>query len=233
MMRYDRLAGGLAAVVIVLVATASRADAQGRLTLPAGAVSVVAGMADHRVDAGAGRERTSGPLFGAQLEIEPADRMTISLRGLGGTLGPDRKTPAAEARGFGELALATRIDVLTWFRGTAAAVARSYDGSLARQRWGELAVGGEGHAALIDGVVDGTIGLSLAPIVRVTGRDGPDLAIAGTARLRHVGERLDLALAYTLQRYNFPGVNGVQRVEELSVLVFRAGLRIGGPRSRR
>jgi hypothetical protein len=229
MIRYHRIIAAVAG----LVALASPAGAQGRLTVPAGAVSVVTAIADHRVDAGFGRERTWGPLFGAQLEIEPGDRMTISLRGLGGTLDPDKKTAAAESRGFGELTLATRIDVLPWFRGTASAVGRSYDGSLARQRWGELAVGGEGHAPLIDGVVDGSIGLSLAPIVRVTGREGPDLAVAGTARLRHLGERLDLALGYSLERYDFRGSNGERRVEEVSMLVFRAGLRIGGRRPAR
>jgi hypothetical protein len=223
----------IAAAVAGLMALGPAASAQGRLTLPTGAVSAVTAIADHRVDAGFGRERTYGPLFGAQIEIEPADRMTISLRGLGGTLDADRDTPAAEARGFGELTLATRIDVLPWFRGTASAVGRSYDGSLARQRWGELAVGGEGHMPLIEGFVDGSIGLSLAPIVRVTGREGPDLAVAGTARLRHLGERLDLALAYSLERYDFPGSNGVRRVEEVSMLVFRAGLRIGASRTAR
>jgi hypothetical protein len=218
--------GAIIALVVLSIASGRGAAAQG-LTLPSGTVSVITASGDHRVDAGFGREWTTGLLFGAQLEIEPADRMTVSLRGLGGTLDPESETPAAESRGFGEITIATRIDLLPWFRGTASAVGRSYDGALARQRWGELTVGGEGHMPLIDGIVDGTIGVSLAPVVRVTGRAGPDLAVAGTARLRHSGERLDLALGYSLERYDFPGTNGVRRVEELSMLVFRAGLHIG------
>lgn len=213
-----------------LAALAGGAEAQSRLTLPSGAVSVVMADADHRVKVGHGVERTTGLLFGAQLDLEPAERMTVSLRALGGTLDTARGTPG-ESRGVGELALTTRFDVLPWLRGTAAAVGRSYDGALARQHWTELSVGGEGHLALIDGLVDGTIGLSLAPIVKVTARAGPDLAVAGNARLRHSGERLDLSLGYSLQRYDFPTTNGVRRFEEISMLVFRAGLRIGARRS--
>jgi hypothetical protein len=225
--------GGAAALCIALASPAGPAAAQSRLTLPAGAVSVVMADADHRIDAGFGTERTTGLLFGAQLDLEPADRMTLSLRALGGTLDAARATPGAESRGVGELALTTRIDVLPWLRGTAAAVGRSYDGALARQHWTELSLGGEGHVALIEGVVDGSIGVSLSPMVKVTDRAGPDLAVGGTARLRHTGDRLDLALGYSLQRYDFPAAGGVRRVEEISMLVFRAGLRIGARRAAR
>ena len=220
----------LAAVMTAaLAALGSSAGAQSRLTLPAGAVSVIAAVADHRVDAGFGYERSTGPLFGAQLDLEPAERMTLTLRALGGTL--EAHTPAAETRGVGEVMLGTRIDVLPWLRGTAAALTRSYDGALARQRWSELSVGGEGHVALVDGLVDGSIGLALAPLVRVSGQQGPDLSVAGSARLRHSGDRLDLAIGYTLERYDFAASSGGSRVEEISMLFFRAGLRIGRRRA--
>jgi len=213
-----------------LPAVAGRATAQG-IALPPGAVSVVIADADHRVDTGLGLERAQGYLFGGQLDIEPTSTVLVTLRGLGGTLEADRRTPNAESRGTGELSLTTRVDVLPWLRGTATAIGRSYDGALARQHWTELAVGGEGHAPLIDGILDGSLGLGLAPIVKVTGRAGPDLAVIGSARLRHVGERLDLALSYSLERYDFPSAGGVRRVEEMSMLVLRAGLRIGSTRS--
>ena len=222
-------AGSLALLVALAAATAgAQEQPRPRLTLPPGALSVVVAVADHRVDAGFGLERSSGPLFGAQFDIEPADRMSLSLRALGGTLAA--KTPGAEARGIGELALTTRLDVLPWLRGTVAAIGRSYDGALARQHWSELSLGGEGHLPLIDGFLDGSIGLALAPVVRVTGRQGPDLAVAALARLRHSGERLDLAVGYSLQRYDFPSAGRATRVEELSMLTLRAGLRIGGRR---
>ena len=224
-----RALSAAAVLAAALAAPGSPAGAQGRLTLPAGAVSFVAAIADQRVDAGFGYERSSGPLFGAQIDLEPTDRMTLTLRALGGTL--DARTPAAESRGLGEVTLSTRIDVLPWLRGTAAALTRSYDGALARQRWSELSVGGEGHLALVDGLVDGSIGLALAPLVRVSGQQGPDLSVAGSARLRHSGERLDLAIGYTLERYDFAASSGVSRVEEISMLFFRAGLRIGARRA--
>ena len=221
-----------AALLALVVAAfpAARARAQGHLTLPKGAVSVVAASADHRVDTGLGLERSAGPLFGAQLDLEPDERVIITLRALGGTLNP--QTPAAETRAVGELALTTRLDMVSWFRGTVTALGRSYDGPLARQHWSELSLGGEGHGMLIDKMLEASVGLSLAPVVKVSGRDGPDLAVAGLARLRHSGERLDLSLGYSLERYDFAGRGGTRRVEEISMLVFRAGLRIGTRRSR-
>ena len=218
----------LALVVIAL--PAAGAGAQGRLTLPKGAVSMVAASADHRVDTGLGLERSAGPLFGAQLDLEPDERVMVTLRALGGTLNP--QTTAAETRSVGELALTTRLDMVSWFRGTVTALGRSYDGPLARQHWSELSLGGEGHGMLIDKMLEASVGLSLAPVVKVSGRDGPDLAVAGLARLRHSGERLDLSLGYSLERYDFAGRGGARRVEEISMLIFRAGLRIGTRRTR-
>ncbi len=224
--------GSLTAMAIAagsaLLVSSAPADAQSRLTLPPGAVSAVAVSADHRVDTGTGLEQSTGPLFGAQLDLEPDDRIAFSLRALGGTLNP--QTENAEARDVGELSLTTRLDMVSWFRGTVTALGRSYDGALARQRWTELALGGEGHGTLIDGVLDASVGLSLAPLVEVTGRQRPDLAVAGLARLRHVGEHFDLSLGYSLERYDFPSVGGERRFEEISMLVFRGGLRIGSHR---
>jgi hypothetical protein len=211
--------------VIALVPPLAGARAQGLLTIPPGAVSVVGAIADHRVDTGLGLERAFGPLFGAQLDVEPDPRIGVSLRALGGTL--DAKLPGSERRSVGELALSTRLDVLSLFRGNVSAVGRSYTGALARQHWSELSLGGEGHAPLIDGILDASLGLSLAPVVRVTGRQAPDLAVAGLARLRHSGERLDLSLGYSLERYDFPVIEGTRRVEEISMLTLRAGLRFG------
>jgi len=217
-----------AALFAAVLTAAASAGAQSRLTLPPGAVSVVIASADHRVDAGFGPMRTTGPLFGAQLDIEPDERIAISLRAIGGTL--NARTPDAETRGVGEIALTTRLDVLSWFRGTVTALGRSYDGALARQHWSELSLGGEGHAPLVDGLLDASLGVSLAPVVRVSGRQGPDLAVASLARLRHSGERLDVSLGYSLERYDFASVGGSRRVEEISMVVLRAGIRLGRTR---
>ena len=217
------------AIALFALAIPGATAAGQRLTLPTGAISVVTASADHRVDTGLGLEQSTGPLFGAQLDLEPDERVMVSLRALGGTLNP--QTPGAETRAVGELALTTRLDMVSWFRGTVTGLARSYDGPLARQHWTELSLGGEGHGMLIDKVLEASVGLSLAPVVSVSGRQGPDLAVAGLARLRHSGERLDLSLAYSLERYDFSGSAGSTRSEELSMLIFRAGLRIGARRA--
>ena len=219
-----------ASPIMLLAIAIPVAGARAQLRLPSGAVSVVTASADHRVDTGLGLERSSGPLFGAQLDLEPDDRFMVSLRALGGTLNP--KIAGTEGRSVGELALTTRLDMVSWFRGTVTALGRSYQGPLARQHWSELSLGGEGHGMLIDKVLEASVGLSLAPVVRVSGRAGPDLAVAGLARLRHPGVRLDLSLGYSLERYDFATNGGARRIEEISMLVVRAGLRIGARRSR-
>ena len=228
-----RTAWGRALAVAVGSALAACAlEAQFHVSLPRGTVSPVIATADHRVDAGFGREQTAGLLFGGQLDIEPDERFLVSLRALGGTLEVDHSTPLADSRSVGELTLGTRMELLPWLRGTASVTGRSYEGALARQHWSELAVGGEAHLPIIDGLVDGSLGLSLVPLVKVTGREAPDLAVSGIARLRHAGERFDIAIGYSIESYNFPTVRGVDRVEEFSMLYLRAGVRIGPRRSR-
>lgn len=213
-----------------LAAAVSSADAQlwrraVERTQPT--VAVLSGVADHRVDIGLGVERSSGPVFGVGVLLEPFAGVSLDVRGLGGTL--DARTPPAETRVLGEVGAIGRLRVLSWLDATLACTARSYRSSLARQRWSSVAIGGEALVPIAGGV-EATLGGSLVPIARISGQASPKLAVTGSTSVRWRGERLDLWLGYALERYDFPAAARIDRVEEHSSLVLRGGYRIGTPR---
>lgn len=187
--------------------------------------AVVLGLLDHRVDVGAGVERTSGPVFGIQLDASRGPELSVALRALGGTL--DARSRAADARDVGEVQADARLHVLPWLDARAGATVRSFTSALARQRWTQLSVGADTRIAMIDGRIEGTAGAALLPYVRVSGHDSPRLAIAASMGLRHSNRRFEIGLAYALERYDFAEATGVRRMEEHSSLVIRAGYRLG------
>lgn len=187
--------------------------------------AAVLGVLDHRVDVGAGVERTSGPVFGVQLDASRGPELSVVLRALGGTL--DARSGGAEARDVGEVQADARLHVLPWLDARAGATVRSFTSALARQRWTQLSLGADTRIAMLDGRIEGTAGAALLPYVRVSGHDSPRLAIAASMGLRHSNGRLDIGLAYALERYDFAEATGVRRMEEHSSLVIRAGYRLG------
>ena len=61
--------------------------------------SAVVAAIDHSVDAGAGVERTAGPVFGIQVDATRGPDLSLSIRGLGGTLDP--RSGVADQRDLG------------------------------------------------------------------------------------------------------------------------------------
>jgi hypothetical protein len=190
-------------------------------------VSVLAGSADHRVDAQLGFEHTSGPFFGAQLDVIPLDGTRVTIRALGGALAAPRSS-AAEERDLGELGATARLRLLDWLDARAGLTTRAFTGALARQRWTMGSLGAEARTTLLDGRIEGTAGAMLLPLVRVSGHSSPDLAVAGSTGLRYLTRHWDLGLGYQLERYDFPAVAGMRRLEEHSMLTLRAGYRFTG-----
>ena len=187
--------------------------------------AVVVGVLDHRVEVGAGVERTSGPVFGVQLDASRGPELSVALRALGGTL--DARSRAADARDVGEVQADARLHVLPWLDARAGATVRSFTSALARQRWTQLSLGADTRIAMLDGRIEGTAGAALLPYVRVSGHDSPRLAIAASMGLRHSNRRYEIGLAYALERYDFAEAAGIRRMEEHSSLVIRAGYRLG------
>jgi hypothetical protein len=190
----------------------------------------VLGMLEHRVDAGAGVERTSGPVFGIQLDASRGPDLSFAVRALGGTL--DARSPAAEARDVGEVRADARMRVLPWLDARAGATVRGFTSALARQRWTQLSIGADTRVGMLGGRIEGTAGAALLPYVHVSGHASPRLAIAASMGIRHSNRRFEIGLAYALERYDFAEVTGVRRLEEHSSLVVRAGYRLGVGRER-
>ena len=103
---------------------------------------------------------------------------------------------------------------------------RTMHTSIATQRWIELRTGAELGADIIDGVLRGTVQLSIAPSVSVSGHPGPDLAIGGGTGLQYSAGRLLASLGYTFDRYDFPAEGGSARLEQRSVLTAGIGWRV-------
>lgn len=226
-MRGAFIVGVMTTLALAPAVRAQEIDPPGRVLLTGAAVL---GMLDHRVDAGAGVERTSGPVFGIQLDASQGRDLSFALRALGGTL--DARSPDAEARDVGEVQADARMRVLPWLDARAGATVRGFTSALARQRWTQLSIGADTRIAMLGGRIEGTAGAALLPYVRVTGHDSPRLAIAASMGIRHTNRRYEVGLAYALERYDFAEFAGVRRLEENSSLVLRAGYRLGVGRTR-
>jgi hypothetical protein len=216
-----------AALLIAFLASAASVHAQiatasdrARLTS-----AVVAGMMDHRVDAGAGIEHTSGPVFGVQVDASRGPSLLVSLRALGGTLGAQSRS--ADARDIGEVGADARVRLLSWLDARAGATVRGFTSELARQRWTQLSLGADTRVPMLGGAIEGTAGAALLPYVRVSGHASPRLAMAASMGLRHASRRFEVGLLYQLERYDFAEVAGVSRAEEHGALLLRAGYRLG------
>lgn len=216
----------LAVWCVATLAAGTSASCQESATPPRTLVtaSAVVGVADHRVDAGAGFERTSGPVFGLQVDALSGRDLSLSIRGVGGTL--DARSGAADQRDVGEIGAEARLRVLSWLDARGGAMVRSFTSQLARQRWTQLSIGADARVPMLNGRIEGTAGAALLPYVRVSGHDSPRLSIAACMGLSHTSRRFDLGLLYQLERFDFADVAGANRLEEHSSLLVRAGYRV-------
>lgn len=189
------------------------------------AASAVVGVADHRVDAGLGFERTTGPLFGVQVEAIPLEGTLLSIRALGGALGA--RSPSTDDRNVGEVTATARARLVPWLDARAGLTTRTFTSSLARQRWTSASIGADLRMTMLEGRLEGTAGAQLLPLVRVSGHSSPDVAFGASMALRYVARRYLVAFGYQLERYDFPTIAGERRVEEHTLLTVRAGYRFG------
>jgi hypothetical protein len=189
------------------------------------AASAVVALADHRVDAGFGFERTAGTLFGVQVEAIPLEGTLVSLRALGGSLGT--REGAADQRDIGEVNATARWRLVPWLDARAGFTTRTFTSSLARQRWTSAAIGADLRMTMLEGRIEGTTGAQLLPLVRVSGHGSPNVAFGASMGIRYVARRYLMALGYQLERYDFPAVADERRLEEHSMLTLRAGYRFG------
>lgn len=193
--------------------------------------SLLAGTAEHRVDAGDGVERSAGVYVGGELRGTLRPWLELRARAARGTLSGSSDGAADRAVSDGELTAA--VSPLHWLTLTAGVRARRYASDLGDQRWLSAAVGTESRIPLLGDAVRGLVRLAVLPAVDVTGQPRPTLALGAGTGLEARRDRLSAAVIYTLERYDFaPALRvrdgaTVRRLEQLSSLGVRASVRLG------
>lgn len=199
------------------------------LALPAAAQrSVVAfttgSIVEQRVRLDGEVERVAGPLWGAGATVAMSDWLSVRGRIASGTLSA--RTAGADGRSMAEGEIAVTLVPDRWVAVDVGAVVRTMETSIASQRWIELRTGVELGADIIDGALRGTVQLTIAPSVSVSGQPAPDLALGGGTGLEYTNGRLLAGLRYSFDRYDFPGNDAARRLEQRSTLMARVGWRI-------
>jgi hypothetical protein len=185
--------------------------------------SVTASFLEHRVNAGSGVERASGALFGGLVSVSAGPWLEVHGHARGGTLSAD--TSLAEDRGVAELELGASAVALPWLAFQLAMNVRGYSTELARQRWVSVRAGAEGRFSLLDERLRGLARLTLMPVVSVGGLASPDLALGGAVGLEYRSGILQAGLVYSMERYDFPQRAAGRRLEQVSGLGVRIGVR--------
>jgi hypothetical protein len=185
--------------------------------------SLFVAYVQHQVDIGYGDERTSGPVLGAVVTVSPTRWTDVALSGYGGTLSPDtgnidtRRMVDLELSGsvFATPSLALQLGLRT----------QSYSTPLARQRWLSISVGGEFAPEIFDGAARAVLRAGLLPAANVSGLPNPTFGVTGAAGFEFLRGPLTGGVFFSLERYDFPGTNGVSRAEQLALLTARIGVR--------
>ena len=206
-------------VVAAAVALVSRTAAAQRPVVPFATGAIV----EQRVKLDGDVERVRGALWGAGATVLINDWLSVRGRVASGTLSA--RTTGAESRSLAEGELTAILIPDRWIALDAGPLVRTMETSIARQRWIELRTGAELGLDIIEGL-RGTIRVSLAPSVAVSGHRAPDLAIGAGTGLEYTDGRLRAGLVYSLDRYDFPAEDGSSRLEQRSMLLARVGWRV-------
>lgn len=203
----------------LIAATASPAGAQRQYV-----ASLIGARVEHSVRAGVDVERGSGTLVGGQLGTMIS---WVELEGhaLGGRL--TSRSQVGEDRTVGEIGLQASALPLPWLAFTVGGTGRSYTTPLARQRWIAVSTGVEARVQMLDGAIRGATRIALMPAVSVSGLDAPNFAAVSGVDVGYHSRLLMAELAYSLERYDFPDVAGVRRLEQFGQLRASVGIRFG------
>lgn len=178
--------------------------------------------ADHRVDAGQGRERSSGYLLGTDFRatLRPGLALAVGTRTgrLVAVAGP------AIDRNLAEVTAEAEFLPLPWLALQGGVVVRSYRTVLARQRWTIARLGAEARLPLSWEALWAIGRARLLPVVSVNGLAGPTSAFDAATGMTWTKGRVTLELLYGLERCDFPAAGGPPRVEQLAELVLRGGV---------
>ncbi len=199
-----------------------RAAAQGAVT-----ASGFVTLAEHRVNVGYGVERSTGALVGAVAALRIGHRLEVAVRAEGGTL--NASSGGAIDRDVGEIGVQARWLVDSWLVLEAGAARRVYSTLLARQVWTTAGAGAEARLPLLESGLTGVLRASLLPVVSVNGTQGPDVGVLAAAGISYHWPTLGVRVLYSLERYDFPRLGAVQRLEQVSALTLQFDITPGKP----
>jgi len=183
--------------------------------------SGIAAVMQHRVDAGYGIEPSNGVVAGGEVSLGAGNRVAIRLQTQSGTLHAD--APGAIDRDLAEVGGEVEVVTLHWLAVQAGIRQRTYSTILARQRWTMVNVGAEARLPFSETGVNGIVRGAIMPSVSVNGLGAPNLAFAVASGMDYRTGRASVAVLYSLERYRFPARAMVERREQISALLLRAG----------
>jgi hypothetical protein len=211
----------MTATLLAIAALAALADAP----TPAGAQtvtpSVFVAYVTHQVDEGFGDERTSGPVVGARVIVNPTRTTEVSLLGYAGTLNPD--SGQIDARRMSDLEVSGGVLATQWLWFDLGLRARSYTTALARQRWLSLTVGAEVREPIFDGAGQAVVRVGLLPAVSVSGLSTPNFAGTTGVGFELLRAPITGSVMFSLERYDFPTVATGPRSEQVVMLTASIG----------
>jgi hypothetical protein len=213
----------MVAALVALAALAATAGASGAAGAQTVTPSVFVAYVSHQVDEGFGDERTSGPVLGVRLAVNPTRTTEVSLLGYAGTLNPD--SSQVDARRMSDLELSGGVLATQWLWFQLGLRARSYTTALARQRWLSLTVGAEVREPIFDGVGQAIVRAGLLPAVNVSGLSSPNFAGTTGVGFELVRAPITGSIMFSLERNDFPTVATGPRSEQVVMLTATVGTR--------
>jgi len=207
-----------AGVIAGAILSAAPAAAQRALT-----VAPLVSLAEHRVDAGFGVERSLGPILGGVGTVRFSPRVTVAVHALGGSLFGSQ---GVLDRDVGELGVEASVITVPWLALEAGATRRAYSTKLGRQTWTLVGLGATARMAFAGNAIHGVWRVALLPAVSASGLRGPDRAFRAATGLAYRVRTTTLGVEYSLERYDFPAAAGVRRLEQLSALTLLLELRL-------
>ena len=207
-----------AGVIAGAILSAAPAAAQRALT-----VAPLVSLAEHRVDAGFGVERSLGPILGGVGTVRFSPRVTVAVHALGGSLFGSQ---GVLDRDVGELGVEASVITVPWLALEAGATRRAYSTKLGRQTWTLVGLGATARMAFAGNAIHGVWRAALLPAVSASGLRGPDRAFRAATGLAYRVRTTTLGVEYSLERCDFPAAAGVRRLEQLSALTLLLELRL-------
>jgi len=182
-------------------------------------------LAEHRVDAGYGVERSRGAVLGGGARVRLGARVELGLRVQGGRL--NAATPGAVDRDVGAVGVEAGVRAVPWLTFRAGAQRRTYSSVIARQGWTMVDVGAEVRLTFARGTISGVTRAALVPVVSVSGLPRPDVAVTAATGLQLRRRGLTLGALYSLERYDFPAQGANPRLEQLAAVTLRLDVGLG------